>query len=206
MIFPSKRDKFLEMLLKIATNLHESGKYFVEFKIKNESDLTEFARTLKKYEKEGDLIIHELITTLNKTFITPLEREDILELALKMDDVLDGYERFSSRIEIYNIIQADKYMIEFVDIIHEMTKEVVQATELLSEKKLMNIRPHIIKINDYESDCDDLLRLSIKDLFINEKDPIKVIQYKELYEILEIISDSCEDVANTLETIIMKNA
>lgn len=206
MVFNKKKDKFLVMLLNIAKNLQESGKYFVEFKISNQNDLLEFAKTLKQFERKGDTFIHELITTLNKTFITPLEREDILELAVKMDDVLDGYERFSSRLEIYNITKADEYMKKFVDIIHEMTKEVVQATELLSEKKLLDIRPYIIKINDYESDCDGLLRESIRELFNRESDPIKIIQYKELYEILEMISDSCEDVANTLETIIMRNA
>lgn len=206
MLFPAKNDKFLSMLSTIALNVEEASKYFVDFKINNADDLKEFSRIMKDYEKKGDAYIHELIVALNKTFITPLEREDILALAIKMDDVLDGFEQWASRFEIYNIIQSDEYMIKFVDILLEATKEIAVASTLLSKKKLLEIRNHVIKINDYESECDELLQESIRNLFKLEKDPIKIIQYKELYEMLEDIADSCEDVANTLETIIMRNA
>jgi predicted phosphate transport protein (TIGR00153 family) len=206
MIFSAKRDIFLEMLCTIAENVKESAQYFVDFKIKNEADLKEFATKMKEYETKGDKYIHEIIVALNKTFITPLEREDILELANTMDDILDGMEQCASRFEMYNITQTDNYMIDFAKNILESTEEVAKSARLLNKKKLMDIRPHAIKINDLESQCDDLLRTCIKELFIKEKDPIKIIQYKELYEIFESISDSCEDVADTLETIIMRNA
>lgn len=206
MIFSAKRDVFLDMLTSIAENVKESAQYFVDFKIRNEADLKEFATRMKEFEKKGDTYIHEIIVALNKTFITPLEREDILELANTMDDILDGMEQCASRFEMYNITEVDEYMISFAQKILESTEEVAKSTRLLNKKKLMDIRPHTIKINDIESQCDDLLRISIKELFIHVKDPIKIIQYKELYEVLESISDSCEDVADTLETIIMRNA
>lgn len=206
MIFSAKRDVFLDMLTTIAENVKESAQYFVDFKIRNEADLKEFATKMKEFETKGDTYIHEIIVALNKTFITPLEREDILELANTMDDILDGMEQCASRFEMYNITTADEYMVEFAQKILESTEEVAKSTLLLNKKKLMDIRPHAIKINDIESKCDDLLRVCIKELFAKEKDPIKIIQYKELYEVLESISDSCEDVADTLETIIMRNA
>ncbi|GEN36530.1 MULTISPECIES: DUF47 domain-containing protein [Aneurinibacillus] len=206
MIFSAKRDVFLDMLSTIAENVKAAAQYFVDFKIKNEADLKEFATTMKEYETKGDRYIHEIIVALNKTFITPLEREDILELANTMDDILDGMEQCASRFEMYNITKVDEYMIQFTEKILKSTEEVAKSAKLLNKKKLMDIRPHAIKINDLESECDDLLRVCIKELFIKEKDPIKIIQYKELYEIFESISDSCEDVADTLETIIMRNA
>lgn len=206
MIFSAKRDVFLDMLTSIAENVKESAQYFVDFKIRDEADLKKFATRMKEFETKGDTYIHEIIVALNKTFITPLEREDILELANTMDDILDGMEQCASRFEMYNITEADEYMITFAQKILESTEEVAKSTKLLNKKKLMDIRPHAIKINDIESQCDDLLRICIKELFANEKDPIKIIQYKELYEVLESISDSCEDVADTLETIIMRNA
>ncbi|BAU29182.1 hypothetical protein DFP93_11759 [Aneurinibacillus soli] len=206
MIFSAKRDVFLDMLATIAENVKESAQYFVDFKIRNEADLKKFATRMKEFETKGDTYIHEIIVALNKTFITPLEREDILELANTMDDILDGMEQCASRFEMYNITEADEYMITFAQKILESTEEVAKSTKLLNKKKLMDIRPHAIKINDIESQCDDLLRICIKELFTKEKDPIKIIQYKELYEVLESISDSCEDVADTLETIIMRNA
>lgn len=205
MIFTSKNDKFLNMLKQISTNLEEAAQYFVDYKIESKDQLAEFSRVMKKYETKGDSYIHELIVALNKTFITPLEREDILALAMKLDDVLDGYEQWASRVEIYEFINSDDYMIRFVNFLLEATKEIAEAAHHLSRRKLLNIRTHVIKINDIESECDDLLQDSIRELFKSEKDPIKIIQYKELYEMLETIADCCEDVANTLETIIMRN-
>jgi len=204
-IFTSKNDKFLNMLKQISTNLEEAAQYFVDYKIESKEQLAEFSKVMKDYETKGDSYIHELIVALNKTFITPLEREDILALAMKLDDVLDGYEQWASRVEIYEFISSDDYMIRFVNFLLEATKEIAEAAHHLSRRKLLNIRTHVIKINDIESECDDLLQDSIRELFKSEKDPIKIIQYKELYEMLETIADSCEDVANTLETIIMRN-
>lgn len=206
MLFPAKSDKFLSMLSTISLNVEEAAKYFVDYKITSTDDLKQFSRKIKEYEKKGDTYIHELIVSLNKTFITPLEREDILALAMKMDDVLDGFEQWSTRFEIYGMTHSDEYMTKFVDILLESVKEIAAATTLLNKKKLLDIRQHVIKINDYESECDELLQASIRNLFKLEKDPIKIIQYKELYEMLEDVADSCEDVANTLETIIMRNA
>ncbi|MDN4073217.1 DUF47 domain-containing protein [Fictibacillus terranigra] len=206
MIFSSKKDLFLDLLTSIADNVRDSAQYFVDFKIKSDEDLKEFARKMKEYENKGDKFIHELIIGLNKTFITPLEREDILELANKMDDILDGMEQCASRFEMYNITKPDQYMVQFAGHILEATYEVAASAKLLHKKKLMDIRPHAIRLNDLESVVDDLLRTSIKNLFSVEKDPIKIMQFKELYELLEAISDSTEDVADTLETIIMRNA
>ncbi|HEX7063643.1 MAG TPA: DUF47 domain-containing protein [Bacillales bacterium] len=206
MFFSQKQDDFFKMLSNISVNLQEGSQYFKDFKIRSESDLKEFSKVMKEYETKGDTFIHELIVALNKTFITPLEREDILELAVKMDDILDGLEACSSRFEMYNITAPNEYMVKFVDHLNDAVGEVNESVRLLGKKKLIDIRPHAIKINDYESTCDELLRVSIKDLFVKESDPLIVIQYKELYELLEEISDSCEHVANTLETIIMRNA
>jgi len=202
----SKNDKFLTMLNQIASNAEEAATFFVNYKIRSVEDLGEFSKTMKDYERKGDAFIHELIVDLNKTFITSLEREDILALAMKMDDVLDGYEQWASRVEIYQFINPPENMIKFVDLLLAATKEISEAAKHLQRRKLLNIRSHVIKINDYESQCDDLLQDSIRELFMKEKDPINIIKYKELYEMLEAIADDCEDVANTLETIIMRNA
>lgn len=206
MHFLSKNDKFLNMLSLISLNLEEAGRFFAETKLKSEADLHEFSKQMKSYERKGDSYVHELIVALNKTFVTPLAREDILELAMKMDDVLDGFEEWSMRLEIYGLTHADEFMVMFVDYLYESSKEITQAITLLSKKKMSSIRNNVIKINDYETECDNLLAKSITNLFQSEKDAIKIIKYKELYEMLESVADSCEDVADALETIIMRNA
>ncbi|MGG0410228.1 DUF47 domain-containing protein [Peribacillus simplex] len=206
MAFKSKKDKFAVMLFNIAQNLKEGADYFADYKLKNISDLKVFSDTMKDYEHKGDSMVHNVIKELNNAFITPIEREDILELTMRMDDVIDGLEHCAALFEMYSIVNADEYMLKFVDAIKQCTYEIENAVDTLSTKKLPMIREHAIKIKDLESVCDGIQRQSIKNLFTVEKDPIRIIQYKEIYESLEEIADHCQSVANTLETIIMKNA
>lgn len=195
------------MLLKnISTNLKECTDYFADYKIQNVNDLKIFFETVKNYETKGDTYVHETIQELNKVFITPIEREDILQLAMSMDDVLDDLEACAALFEMYSMTQADDFMIKFVTAIRACAEEIDVSIDLLANKKLLQIREHAIKIKDYESKCDGIRRQSIKHLFSVEKDPIRIMQYKEIYETLEGIADHCQGVANTLETIIMKNA
>jgi uncharacterized protein len=201
-----KKDKFAVYLGNIATNLKESANYFADYKLKNVSDLKIFSEKMKEYENKGDDMVHEVIKDLHNAFITYIEREDILTLTMSMDDVLDGLEHTAALFEMYSIVDADDYMLRFVDAIRSCASEIETAVDLLAAKKLLNMREHAIKIKDLESKCDGILRESIKHLFVNEKDPIRIIQYKEIYEELENIADFCQSVANTLETIIMKNA
>lgn len=205
MVF-KKKDKFNTLLSNISVNLKDSAIYFADYKINNVSDLKTFSKTMKDYETKGDSYVHEVIKELNNAFITPIEREDILHLAMSMDDVLDGFEECADLFEMYSMTKADEFMLKFVDAIKNCAIEIEKCVELLSTKKLLQIREHAIKIKDYESKCDGVRRQSIKHLFATEKDPIRIIQYKEIYETLEDIADSCQNVANTLETIIMKNA
>ncbi|MDM5155214.1 DUF47 domain-containing protein [Bacillus sp. DX1.1] len=201
-----KKDKFTDHLSNISLNLKESANYFADYKLKNVSDLKIFSEKMKEYESKGDSLVHEVIKDLHNAFITSIEREDILSLTLSMDDVLDGLEHTAALFEMYSIVNADNFMLKFVDAIRNCTAEIVAAVEMLATKKLLNMRDHAIKIKDLESKCDGILRESIKNLFANEKDPIRIIQYKEIYEELENIADFCQNVANTLESIIMKNA
>lgn len=201
-----KKDKFTLLLQDIAVNLKESAYFFADFKLRNVSDLKIFSETMKDYEVKGDTYVHEVTQELNKVFITPIEREDILQLAMIMDDVLDGCEETAALFEMYSITEADEYMVKFTQAIRNCSDEILISMELLADKKLLQIREHAIKIKDYETKCDGILRQSIKHLFSVEKDPIRIIQYKEIYENLENIADYCQGVANTLETIIMKNA
>jgi uncharacterized protein len=201
-----KKDKFSILLSEIAVNLKEGANYFADYKLKNVSDLQIFFEKMKEYETKGDSYVHDIIKELNNAFITPLEREDILHLAMSMDDVMDGFEQCAALFEMYSITAADEFMLKLVEAIRNAVIEIEKAIVLLTNKKLLQIRAHSILIKDYESKCDGILRQSIKQLFATEKDPIRIIQYKEIYENLEDIADSCQGVANTLETIIMKNA
>ncbi|MEH7308987.1 DUF47 domain-containing protein [Neobacillus drentensis] len=201
-----KKDKFFNHLTSISLNLKESAYYFAEIKLKNVSDLKIFSEKMKEFELIGDSLVHDLISDLNNAFITPFEREDILALSISMDDILDGLYHTSALFEMYSMIETDEYMLKFVDAIKNCATEIDAAIDLLSKKKLLNIREHAIKIKEIESHCDNNLRESIKHLFTSQKDPIRIIKYKQIYEGLEEIANCCKAVANSFETIIMKNA
>jgi predicted phosphate transport protein (TIGR00153 family) len=201
-----KKDKFAVHLSKIAINLKESANYFADFKLKNINDLKIFSEQMKEYESKGDTLVHDVIKDLHSAFITYIEREDILTLTMSMDDVLDGFENLAALFEMYSIVNADEYMLRFVAALKSCAEEIEEAVDKLSVKKLLSMREHAIKIKDLESKCDGILRQSIKHLFANEKDPVRLIQYKEIYEELENVADACQSVANILESIIMKNA
>lgn len=205
-MFFKKEDQFAVHLSDISKNLLEATNYFTDFKLENEEGLKILSDTMKQYETKGDKFVHTVIRDLNKVFITPIEREDILALTMHMDDVLDGLEHIAALFDMYTITSADKYMQQFVDAIQNSVIEIDKAIDLLSKKKLIQIRRHAIKIKDYESKCDQIRRVSIKELFQVEKDPIQLIKYKEIYEKFEDIADFCENVAHTFEEITMKNA
>jgi len=206
MFSSKKEDPFFSALLKIAQNVNEATHYADDFKIIGVADLKELSVTLKKYETDGDSLIHDLIQKLNKSFMTPIEREDILELAVRMDDVLDGIEGCIAHFEMFSLTEVDDYMRDFLKYIVLSTDEIAKAMEHLTNKKLINMREHAILIKDYERKCDEVLRTSIKQLFLHEKDPIRIIQFKDIYEQLEEVADYCQNVANSMDTIIMRNA
>lgn len=201
-----KKDKLFLMLLDISDNLREGGQYFLDFKIKEEMHLDEFQKKMKEYEHKGDILVDEIIKELNNTFITPIEREDAMELALHMDEIIDGLEECAAHFYMYNIYEIDNYMVEFSELLHKCIVEINSAVDLLSQKKLTQIRQHSVKIKEYEEKCDILERMAIKELFEKEKDIVRLIQYKEIYQLLEDTADECQKVAKVLEAVVMKNA
>lgn len=206
MFSPKKQDPFFALLLKISQNMREGLHYANDFRIETVADLKEISIRMKQYETDGDKLIHELIVMLNKAFMTPIEREDILDLAMRMDDVLDGMEGCIAHFEMFTLTEIDDSMRNFLGYISKSTDEIVAAMELLNKKDLIGMRQHAILIKDYERECDEILRSSIKRLFLNEKDPIRLIKVKDIYEQLEDIADYCQTVAKTMETILMRNA
>jgi uncharacterized protein len=205
MVAAKKKDLFFTYLQHISSNVKASVNYFADFKLESVSDLTIFSETMKGFEKKGDTLVHELIIALNKVFITPIEREDILSLALRLDDIVDGLYHSAALFDMYSILEFDDFMLEFVHTIKNSVLEIDLAIQQLSNKKLINMREHAIKIKEYESSCDNILRAAIKKLFTVEKDVIRIMQYKEIYEELEEIADACKAAADMFETIIMKN-
>ncbi|MDQ0285467.1 uncharacterized protein Yka (UPF0111/DUF47 family) [Desulfofundulus luciae] len=204
MILKRKPDVFFEHFILIAKNLREAARLFRE-NVELLEDTETYAENIKLLEDRGDEYTHTIFKALNQTFITPLEREDIMLLTVKLDDVLDGMEACSDLLDIYRIKEPDPYMRLFARIVENCTDEIVEAVQLLAAKKLPDIHRHTFRINDLEKEADQLYRESLQVLFDENSDLKKIIQFKEIYEKMESILDCCEDVANALEGIIMRS-
>jgi len=200
-----KKDIFFETLENMADTVVQAADYFSQH-VSNLQDVTLFANEMKKYESQCDDYVHTIITELNKTFITPIERDDIMELTTTLDDVLDGLEATASRFYMYQLTDPDEYIVQFAEILRQSAYEIQKAIHLLSQKKLLAIREYTIRLNDLENQGDEVLRMCIKNLFATVPDPIELIKRKEIYERLETTTDACEHVANVLESIIMRNS
>lgn len=207
-LFKKKPNIFYEYFLLIAKNIVLASNSFQEEieNLGNPSKAENIALQIKTVEQMGDQYTHEVIIELNKSFITPLEREDIMELTLQLDDVLDCLEVCASHMVLYNVREADDYMRIFARNIEICVNELYSALDLLSHNKLKEIAKHTHKINDLENAADDLLRDALKTLFTTCSDPIEIMKKKEIYTMMESFSDFCEDVADILEGIIMRNS
>lgn len=193
------------MLLEVAENICNASKAF-QSGLKNYQDGEQFFKEIKRYEEIGDEFTHRIIRALNATYMTPIDREDIHSLATRMDDILDGMEAAASRFDMFRIQTVDNFMTDFAINIVECATKLEQAMKALQKKKMIEIRQYTVAINELENIGDQLMRDSIRSLFARTTDPVEIIKLKEVYEILEGVSDSCEDAADILESIVMTNA
>jgi uncharacterized protein len=159
--------------------------------------------SIRKIEREGDELTHAILTKLNQTFITPFDREDIYQLASKLDDVLDFIHTATTRILMYRITAPPPAASELAKIILMQSEELQKAVSLM--QKNGNILVHCVEINRLENEADNVAQQAIAKLFEHEKDPITLIKIKELIEFLERATDKAEDVANVLEAVVLKN-
>lgn len=194
---------FLLLLIRSAENALNTAQMF-RTAMMGEKPPAEYGEAIKELEHKGDSITHEIFKGLNKVFITPLDREDIMELASKVDDVTDGIEATIARFDYMNITKTDTWMQEFSAVIVDSCQHILDAFKLLSKKKYIQITEHTVQINSLENEGDRLMRESIRQIFINRKDPYEDFKLKEVYERLEETTDACEDVANILESVVLR--
>lgn len=201
-LLPRERS-FFTMFTEVTTNIEAGARALADL-FADYHDVEKKARSLKDHEHRGDQLTHAIIKKLDQTFITPFDREDIHELASKLDDVLDLIDAVSTRLVIYRIDKLRPGAVELADILVRATGEIHAAVSHLEKQD--GILDHCVEINRLENESDTAVRAAIARLFQEEKDPVEIIKWKEILEVLEIASDKCEDVANILETVVLKSA
>jgi hypothetical protein len=162
-------------------------------------------RRIKDVEHRGDQQTHDIIKKLNKSFITPFDREDIYALAAALDDILDLIDGSAQRIVMYNVEKPTPESKEMAFIILKGCQTIERALSHLGGT-FEHIAEHCVEVNALENEADRVCREAISRLFDEEKDPIQLIKWKEIYETLEKATDKCEDAANILESVVVKNA
>lgn len=198
-----REEKFFEFFEKAATNILEGAKVLVQMTDEPGSDFQERWKRLEDLEHVGDKITHQIIRKLNRTFITPIDREDIHSLAVALDDVMDLIEASAARMSLYKIKQPTEEARKLAQVILKSAEEIVKAVANL--ERMDDVMEHCIEINRLENMADDISREAIAGLFDKGHDPMDVIKWKEIYETMETATDRCEDVANIVETIALKS-
>jgi len=200
-----KEESFFDLFEKASNNLLEAARLFAQT-MEHFEKIPSNAQRLERLEHDGDLIIHEIMARLNRTFITPLDREDIHQLASAIDDVLDFTEATTERFILYKIKEVTPYTKEMAQVIAKQAEEIHQVMPKLRHMRHDEILKHCIEINRLENTGDRILRNAVVALFENEKDPLTVIKWRELYDLMETATDKSEDVAVVVEGIVLKNA
>ena len=203
-LFTKKQD-FFELFDKVTVNITSAARILVAI-MEHFTNLDNWAQEVHVLEEEGDLLTHDIIKKLNNTLTAPIDREDIHALASRLDDIIDFIWGTAQRLAIFKIKECSKDAIIMSKDLLAIVELVHKAVRKLKEKDYSGMQEYCIEINKLENKLDRDFRDALGHLFSEIKDPVLVIKWKEIYEHLEDASDKCEDVADILESIAIKNA
>ena len=202
--FIPKEQAFFTLFEKAAQNLLEAARAMDDL-ARHYEDVTTKAARLERFEHTGDQITHEIMARLNKTFITPIDREDIHELASAIDDVLDFFEQAAEHLVLYKVKDIRPPFRELAGVILKQAEQIHKIIPRLKDLRHADILDHCIEINRLENTGDRVLREGTAALFEEVRDPLEVMKWRDLYESLETATDKCEDVADVVEGIVLKH-
>jgi uncharacterized protein Yka (UPF0111/DUF47 family) len=207
-IFMPKNKIFYELFEKVADNAAKMGTLLREIVAERQFDKrTVLILQVEDLEHANDELTHNVFTELGRNFITPFDREDIHYLASSLDDIADYIYAAAKKINFYRVNPDDTGMQKFAELIEQGALQVkIAVTELRDMKNMRNITEALVKINSIENQADDVFDFSIEKLFDTEPDAKEVIKKREIYQVMEIVTDKCEDAGNVIESIIIKYA
>ena len=202
-----KEDKFLNYFEQAANNLKKAGELYVELtKVNSRVELVGLRDEIKRHERIGDEITHKIFEELNLSFITPFDREDIYEITKSMDDVLDLIDHVADLLLLYQIDKIDTELSLLINVTNRAIVEIHKSISLLREMNYDSLREHIVRVHEMENEGDRLYRLFLGKLFAEQTDAIQLLKYNSLYNEMEHAIDKCEDLMNSIEAIMLKNA
>jgi predicted phosphate transport protein (TIGR00153 family) len=205
-IFLPKDFNFFDLFERQASYAVEAACYFKELVSKGSSDELSMQK-MKDIEHQGDNVTHDILDRLNKTFITPFDREDIHALAKELDDIIDMIYTITNRMRVYKLSGIDKNLVEFASVIEDSVRSVASAVKGMRDMKhSKSVSDACVEVNRLENVGDSMRDAVLAELFDMGKDPIHVIKWKEIYQDAETVLDICEDVAHVVQSILVKQA
>jgi predicted phosphate transport protein (TIGR00153 family) len=202
-LFAPREREFFDLFEEAGRNIVQSGD-ILERMLDRWPDHGELAREIVICEQEGDRITHDIIQRLNQTFVTPIDREDIYELASALDDVVDYTEEVADYLGLYKIEAPMAQAQDLARVLHAAARQIAEAMPRL--RGFRDISHYTVELNRLENDGDRIVREAIASLFDTGIDPMVVIRWKDIFERLEEAIDATEHVANILQGVVIKNS
>ena len=198
-----KEERFYDDFVALGEQIRR-GAAILEEMLAPEQPLWDKADEIKEVEHKCDFLTHEIIQRLHRTFVTPLDREDIHGLARSLDDVMDAIDACAAIVRLYHIKVVRRETRELTRIIVASSEQLVKALKALERRK--GVAEPAVEINRLENEADRVHQIAVGSLFEEERDPVQIIKWKEIFDFLEAATDRCEDVANVLEGVVVKHA
>ncbi|MBX3289033.1 MAG: DUF47 family protein [Acidobacteria bacterium] len=201
--FLPREDEYFLYFTQMTSKIQEAAKILTEMVNDDNGDRMLYIKRIKEVEHACDDLMHQITTKLNKSFITPFDREDIYTLAVALDDICDYIDAGARAMVMYDIQQSNAHIRQLAEVIHNQSWQVHGAVSMLNKPN--GINTYFVEIHRLENEADDVYFRAIAELFQRSTDALEVIKYKELYEILESATDLCEGAANIIESIVLKH-
>src|SRR5436309_4288598 len=200
-------DKFLNYFEQAADNLKKAGSLYADLtRVNSRAEMVALRDEIKGLEHIGDELTHKIFEELNLSFITPFDREDIYKLAKGIDDVLDLIDHVADLLLLYQIDKLENDVALLLTVASRAIDEIHQSVRLLRQLNYDSVREHIVRVHEMENEGDRLYRLFMGKLFTDQKDAIVLLKYNSLFNEMEHAIDKCEDLMNSIESIMLKNA
>ena len=195
-------EQFFDLFRKMGEEIQQAAAD-LEAMLASDPPDTSKVDVIRDAEHRCDTITHDTIQRLHRTFVTPFDREDLYSLASSLDNVMDAIDHAATLVRLYNIQQIRPGARELAHTVSLSSDRLHSALESLATKK--PVQPHAVEINRLENEADRAYQQAVQELFETETDPILIIKWKELFDMLEQITDACEDVANVIEGVVVKH-
>jgi len=198
-----KEDQYFGLFHQMTLYICDASRELKGMLADKNHDFREYSQRIKGLEHACDELTHTIATKLNKSFITPFDREDIYLMSSALDDIVDLIDDAARAIIDFDVHEIKSYAREFAGVIEKMAEQLREIVSIL--KKPKNITQRLVEIHRLENEGDDIYHAAIAELFHQEHDPLTVLKWKEIYEKLEAAVDRCENVANIIESVIIKH-